>query len=60
MAFFSLDGQHTGALPGGLIRNQYVWQDGVKGVQNLDAVFADPVRDEILANVAAPFNIGPG
>ena len=47
-----LDGQHTGALPGGLVRNQYPWREGVKGAKNTDAVFDDPVRREILANVA--------
>ena len=47
-----IDGQHTGALPGGLVRNQYAWKEGVKGVKNTDAVFDDPVRREILANVA--------
>ena len=46
-----IDGQHTGALPGGLVRNQYPWREGVRGVKNTDAVFDDPVRREILANV---------
>lgn len=47
-----IDGQHTGALPGGLVRNQYVWKDGVRGTKHTDAVFDDPVRLEILANVS--------
>lgn len=47
-----IDGQHTGALPGSLVRNPYYWKDGVRGVQNTDTVFDDPVRAEILANVA--------
>ena len=47
-----VDGQHTGALPGGLVRNQYPWKEGVKGVKNTDAIFDDPVRRDILLNVA--------
>ena len=67
------DGQSTGALPAGLVRNQYPWRSASPSshpdlnrpdcntdssccagqANDIDAVFADPVRDEIMAMVAA-------
>jgi hypothetical protein len=48
-----IDGEHTGNLPGRLVRNRHQWAGGVRGTCNLDAEYDDPVRQQILIDLAA-------